>query len=410
LPGVNGGADEPTFLFSMKIVFYCAEHAPANIDNYLHIGASGTVSALILASHGLSRLGHEVVVLNRSESGIFQQTRHLRTDSPEQVPDRLEELGEVDIFVANGFASGIFLTHPIKARKRAAWVHNFIDQNPIERAIAQGRLDYVVCISHNQLGTWWRSPVFGRVAQIYNCIDTGAMDEVSIPAAKERKIMFIGAPRQSKGFHDALRIFDAFSKQNPGYTFYVAGAASLHGSSTALSENGVFEKAYEESHLKDLLRTKEGTPREDVVLLGTISREEVLRHLGTTMVALQNPCWDSEPEVHSVSALEAQAMGVPVLTAFRGGQPEVVIDGHTGILMKTPDIGSAVRALGALVGDPQLAHRMSESAKRHIRERFKVEAIACDWDRNLAVMSRGDRFKGNLMKAIRIKCRHKLRR
>jgi len=394
----------------MKIVFYCAEQAPANIGNYLRIGASGTVSALILASHGLSQLGHDVVVLNRSESGTFGKTRYLRTEAPDQVPDRLEEVGDVDVFIANGFASGIFLTQRIKAKKRAAWVHNFVDQEPFERAIAEGRLDYVICISHNQLGTWWRSPAFGRVAQVYNCIDTAALADVPVSVEKERKIMFIGAPRKSKGFHDALRIFDAFARENSGYKLYVAGSASLHGSSTALSDNGVFEKEYEDSHLKDLLRTKAGGLREDVVLLGTIPRDEVLRHLGSAMVALQNPCWDSEPEVHSVSALEAQAMGVPVLTAFRGGQPEVVVDGHTGILMKSPDIGSAVRALGALLGNPQLASKMSESARRHITERFKVEAIACDWDRNLAVMSRGDRFKGNLMKAIRIKCRHKMRR
>ena len=77
----------------MKIVFYCNESPPVNFGNYLKIGASGTVSTMILASHGLSELGHEVVVLNRSESGTFGGTRHLNTMSSNEVPERLEMIG-----------------------------------------------------------------------------------------------------------------------------------------------------------------------------------------------------------------------------------------------------------------------------------------------------------------------------
>lgn len=393
----------------MRIVFYCSESAPANSGNYLKIGASGTVSALILASRGLSMLGHEVHVLNRSESGLFGKTSHHHTESPEEVPELLAKIGDVDVFIVNGFASGIFQTHDIMARKRALWIHNFVDHLPHEQAIRERRLDYIICISHNQLGTWWRSPFFDRVAQIYNCIDTTAIDNISLEVKKEKKLMFIGAPRQSKGFHDALRIFDAFAKRNAGYKFYVAGAASLHGSSSTLSENGIFEKEYEESYLKQVLYTACGSLRDDVILLGKIPRDEVLMHLATAMVAIQNPGWESEPEVHSISALEAQAMGVPVLSSFRGGQPEVIVNGQTGILLKSRDIESAVAALELLVGDAEYALRMSENARVHVREKFQAMAIARDWNDSLGKMARGERFKGNFMKAVRSKIRHKIR-
>ena len=393
----------------MRIVFYCGERAPANFDNYLKIGASGTVSALVLASHGLCLFGHEVIVLNSSESGIFGKTRHIHTVGPDEITDRLQEIGPVDVFIANGFASVIYQTLDIKARKRAAWIHNFVHHRAYENAILEGRLDYIICISHNQLGTWWRSPVFNRVAQIYNCIDTTAIDSIPASSIKEKKIMFVGAPRSSKGFHDALRIFDAFTKRNPGYTFYVAGAASLHGGAGALSENGVFEKDYEESHLRDLLYQDGGKLRADVVLLGKIPRDAVLGHLASAVVAIQNPGWDSEPEVHSVSALEAQAMGVPVLSSFRGGQPEAIIPGQTGVLLKSRDLQSAVIALESIVNDPERARRMSQKAKRHVRERFEAEIIAKEWNFCLGVMTRGERFTGNFIKAIRSKIRHKLR-
>ncbi len=394
----------------MRIVFYCREEAPANFENYLKIGATGTVSAMVLASHGLAGLGHEVFILNRSASGYYGRTTHLRTVSPDQVPARIEEISGVDVFIANGFASEIFQTHEIKAGKRACWIHNFIDQGPHVKAVIENRLDYIICISHNQLGTWWRSPLFDRIAQIYNSIDIDAIDAIPVMPVKEKKIMFIGAPRLSKGFHDALRIFDAFSGRNPGYKFYVAGAASLHGSASVLSDNGVFERDYEESHLKNLLYGKDGNLRSDVVLLGNIPREQVLDHLNSAVVALQNPGWDSEPEVHSISALEAQAMGVPVVSSFRGGQPETILAGRTGILLKSNDLEAAVKGLELLTNDRELGRRMSRNAKLHVKENFKVEIIAREWDRCLGVMSRGERFSGNFMKAVRIKIRHKLRR
>ncbi len=392
----------------MKIVFYCQESAPANIDNYLSIGASGTVSALVLASHGLANLGHEVVVLNQSESGVYQGTRHLKTRSAEEAIAHMGGLGAVDVFVANGWAADIFLKHRVPALKKVYWVHNFVDQKPFENAIREGRLDYIFCISLNQLGTWYRSPVFTRITRIYNCIDTTVIDRIPVAAAREKKIMFIGAPRESKGFHDALRVFDAFVRRNPGYVMYVAGTADLHGSATALSDNGIFEKDYEEKHLGALLKDSDGNPRKDLVLLGRLSREEVLTHLANTRVALQNPSWTSQPEVHSVSALEAQAMGVPVVSTFRGGQPEVVEDGVTGILAKTKGDDCLVEALERIIRDERVADSMSSKAREHVMTRFTAPAIAAEWDQAVRAVAAGRRFRGNLFRALRSKLRHKL--
>lgn len=392
----------------MRIVFYCQEFSPANKSNYLSVGASGTVSAVVLASHGLTQLGHNVTVLNRSESGNYEGTQYLKTTSQEDVIESLKGFDEVDVFVANGWAADIFLKHQVKAKKRVYWIHNFIDQKPFVNLIKQGRLDYIFCISVNQLGTWYRTPIFSKITQIYNCIDTSVIEAIPELPQKEKKLMVIGAPRQSKGFHDALRVFDQFSRRNPGYTLYVAGAASLHGSATTLSDNGIFEKEYEETYLRPFLANQDGYPRKDLVLLGNISRKEVLEHLGTTRVALQNPSWVSEPEVHSVAALEVQAMGVPVVSTFRGGQPEVIKDGITGILAKRKSDECLVSALEQIVRNDQLAERMSSAAKSHVMNNFTVQKIALDWECALAIVIEGKNFRGNYYRSIRSKIRHKL--
>lgn len=135
----------------MKIVFYCQEASPANKSNYLSVGASGTVSAVVLASHGLSQLGHEVTVLNQSETGNYEGTRYIKTDSQEAAIEHLKDLGEVDVFIANGWAAEIFLRHQIDAKKRVYWIHNFIDQRPFVKAIRDGWLDYIFCIDRKSV-------------------------------------------------------------------------------------------------------------------------------------------------------------------------------------------------------------------------------------------------------------------
>ena len=392
----------------MRIVFYCQEESPANIDNYLQLGASGTVSALMLVSAGLTRLGHEVVVLNRSASGVYQGTRHLTSKSPAEALANLTAIGGGDIFVANGFAAEIFLNHDVPARKRIYWTHNFIDHEPYERAIAQGRLDYVFCISRNQLSTWWRSSAVARTTNIHNGVDIEAIAPFRRDGAMEKKIMFIGAPRASKGFHDAVRIFNAFRARNPGYQLFVAGSADLHGNLAPLGKSGIFEQEYEDRYLQDVLYAADGSVREGIVLMGKVTRAEILTHLSTTRLALQNPSWTSQPEVHSIAALEIQAMGVPVVSNFRGGQPEVVSDGKTGILVKSRNDGRVVRAMECITRDPGRHATFSRNAVSYVETHFGKTKIAQDWDDKLKWVAAGRDFRFNRGRALLSKIRHRI--
>ncbi len=392
----------------MKIVFYCKETAPANINNYLGLGVSGTVSAMVLASHGLTMLGHEVFVLNNSESGIYQGTRYLKTCSSEDVAGHLAEIGAVDVFIANGWAGDFLLSVHLNIPTRVLWAHNFIDQLPIERGIAEGKIDYVVCISVNQMGTWWRSNVFQRVTNIPNCVDIESLEEFAAGGVRQNKIMFIGATRESKGFHDALRVFRQFHARHPEYKFYVAGGATLHDSAGPLSDNGIFEQEYEERWLKDLLYDRSGALREEIVLLGRIARREVLAHLSTTKVALVNPSWTSQAETYCVSAVEAQGIGVPVVSTFRGGLPEVILNGKSGILVKGRDDQSLVTAIERITEDERLASQFAAHGRENVMSRFSVSKIAVEWDAKLRSMTAGHLFKGNLRRALRSKIEHKL--
>lgn len=392
----------------MKIVFYCQEESPANIDNHLQIGASGTVSALMLVSDGLTRLGHEVIVLNRSVGGVYQGTTYVTTRSPEEAVVNLRAIAGIDVFVANGFAAEIFFNHDISAWKRICWTHNFIGHEPYERAIAEKRLDYVFCISRNQLSTWCRSPVVSKTTNIHNGVDIEAVAPFRGDGTTEKKIMFIGAPRASKGFHDAVRIFNAFRTRNPGYQLFVAGSAGLHGHTAPLGNNGIFEREYEDGYLQDVLYAGDGSLREGIVLMGKVTRSEILTHLSTTRLALQNPSWTSQPEVHSIAALEIQAMGVPVVSTFRGGQPEVVRHGKTGTLVRSRHDGDVVRAMELITCNPERRAAFSRKAVAYVENHFRKEKIVREWDQKLNWVVSGRDFRFNRIRALICKTRRRI--
>jgi colanic acid/amylovoran biosynthesis glycosyltransferase len=81
---------------------------------------------------------------------------------------------------------------------------------------------------------------------------------------------------------------------------------------------------------------------------------------------------DSTVEAMPIVALEAQAMGVPVVGSRSGGIPEAVVDGETGLLGPEGDRAALAAHLEALLTDAALWQRLSTAAVARVRERFDL--------------------------------------
>jgi len=77
----------------------------------------------------------------------------------------------------------------------------------------------------------------------------------------------------------------------------------------------------------------------------------------------------------SLSALEAMALGKPVVACRVGGTPEVVVDGETGLLVAPGEPTELARALEQLLADPAEGRRMGEAGRRRVREAFDLEQM-----------------------------------
>lgn len=94
----------------------------------------------------------------------------------------------------------------------------------------------------------------------------------------------------------------------------------------------------------------------DVIMLGKLrSTKEILR--GSDLFLLP-----SESESFGLSALEAMAAGVPVISTNTGGLPEVNIDGETGFTAAVGDIETMAMGGISLLKDPEKWSQFSQSA------------------------------------------------
>lgn len=122
--------------------------------------------------------------------------------------------------------------------------------------------------------------------------------------------------------------------------------------------------------------------------------EDLVRELGIHSacrflgVRRDVPCllgsWDvfalsSLSEGTSVTLLEAMATGLPAVATGVGGNPEIVVDGETGLLSPRGDADALARSLERLFEDRAKARRMGEAGRARVEREFTLERMMANY-------------------------------
>ncbi len=78
-------------------------------------------------------------------------------------------------------------------------------------------------------------------------------------------------------------------------------------------------------------------------------------------------------EALGMSAVEAQACGLPAVASRTGGVPDVIEDGVTGILAPPGEVEPLAAGLRRLIEDPALRSRYADAARRRTEAKFAIE-------------------------------------
>ena len=122
--------------------------------------------------------------------------------------------------------------------------------------------------------------------------------------------------------------------------------------------------------------------------MGTSSRihflgrcDDVADLLRATDIVAMTSLHESLPN----ALIEAGAAGVPSVSTDCGSVSEVIIDGQTGFIEQKNDDDAMVERLATLISNPDLRLRMGREAKKHVADKFSIDALG----HNLSSVYRG---------------------
>ena len=107
----------------------------------------------------------------------------------------------------------------------------------------------------------------------------------------------------------------------------------------------------------------------EVSFLGHCPEAEVRRELENADIFVLPSFVEGVP----VSAMEAMAVGVPVIATNVGGTSELIQDGVSGILVRPSDAASICEAIIRLIGDAGLRRKITKFGRQKIEDEFDAD-------------------------------------
>ncbi len=127
--------------------------------------------------------------------------------------------------------------------------------------------------------------------------------------------------------------------------------------------------------LEDLVRDKGLT--QNIQFLRSQNQNDVIRKLLESDIFLL-PCvtaQDGDQEGMPVAIKEAMAVGVPVMSTYHAGIPEIIEDKINGLLAPERDVDALTKNMQYLIEHPHICQRLTMNARKKIEEHFDVKKL-----------------------------------
>lgn len=225
--------------------------------------------------------------------------------------------------------------------------------------------------------------VFDKAAAVH-CISQATLQAAEDLGLNPAKAVVIPPAVDTRFFSPSEgKAFDVLG--SPGHPIRVLSVGRLvwhKGHEFALEAIGMLRKRGlsiacriigEGEHLEAVAFWRRHFGLEDCVsLLGAASPEKVRAEMAWADVFLHAAV--SEGFCNAV--VEAQAMGLPVVTSDAGGLPENVEDGVTGFVVPCRCPEALAEKIALLAGNPKLRARMSAAGRERVAEKFEIAGQA----------------------------------
>jgi len=248
--------------------------------------------------------------------------------------------------------------------------HDALDDNPRLRVLLRllaRRASTVVCVA-DEVASYLEGVVGvprGKLQVLRNGVDTelfrpGLADE---PLWSGPVVGTVGRLDPLKDHLTLLRAFRLLVERVPNIKLVIVGDGPLRGELEAASRGlGIGDK---------------------VAFLGR--RSDIARLLRGMHVFVLSSVKEGLP----LALLEAMASGIPVVATNVGGVPQVVQDGHTGILCPPGEPFELAQSINQLILDEELRRRVAANARSLVEHSYSLRAMLSGYESLYAAAANG---------------------
>ena len=187
----------------------------------------------------------------------------------------------------------------------------------------------LICVGENQYLQLIDSPIKKKISHINNGISDYLIDHASLLNNFESRkdIVFMGSLVPQKNFHYLAKVWKLISYEIPEAKLHVIGSSNTYGINSNLGKKGLAEKIMKINLLVFL--NSDPISAKKVLFHGNLglSKYDIL---AKARVGIVNPLGTTE--TCCVSAVEMQALGLPVCTGNYESLKTSVLDKTSGLL------------------------------------------------------------------------------
>lgn len=213
--------------------------------------------------------------------------------------------------------------------------------------------DRVVCVSRDSANLSAMEGITpGKIRTIWNGIDSTRFNYVG-PCADGPAVM-VSRLSPEKDVATLLRAAALAVRERPSFRLEIAGDGPCRPA---------LEQIVHECNLEGCVR-----------FLGEVRDVPALLARASLFVL------PSLTEGVSLTLLEAMARGLPIVATRVGGNPEVVIEGETGVLVPAQDPAGLARAMLQVQTDREAGRGMGQAGRRRVEQHFDVRHMVSQYE------------------------------
>ncbi|GAG59657.1 unnamed protein product, partial [marine sediment metagenome] len=181
--------------------------------------------------------------------------------------------------------------------------------------------------------------------------------ERRIQSNESIKILTVGRLVEKKGHKYAIKAIAKIVKRYKNIEYIIAGDGSLRKE---------LENLVSELEIKNY-----------VEFLGVVEQNEVLKlyRQAHIFVLPSITASNGDQEGIPIVLMEAQATGLPVISTYHSGIPEVIVDGESGFLVPEKDIDALTQKIEYLIEHSEIWPEMGRAGRKFIEERYDINKL-----------------------------------